>query len=60
MTELLSFSFFSSSSSLSLVASDNTNFACQLAMMLLRHAVGQMVLASWAAAVAGLAAWYLM
>ncbi|XP_055773734.1 heme oxygenase 2-like [Salvelinus fontinalis] len=43
-----------------MVASGNTNFACQLAMMLLRHPVGQMVLASWAAAVAGLAAWYLM
>ncbi|KAM6972311.1 heme oxygenase 2a [Aplochiton taeniatus] len=43
-----------------MVASGNTSYACQLAMTLLRHPTCQVALATWVAAFAGLAAWYLM
>jgi len=43
-----------------MAASGNPSYACQLAMTLLRHPTCQLVLASWVAAFAGLAAWYLM
>ncbi|XP_063048614.1 heme oxygenase 2 [Engraulis encrasicolus] len=33
---------------------------CQMAMLVLRHPTGQVLLAAWVAAMAGLAAWYLM
>lgn len=43
-----------------MAASGNTTFACQMAMTLLRHPTCQVILATWVAAVAGLAAWYIM
>jgi len=43
-----------------MAASGNPSYACQLALTLLRHPTCQLVLASWVAAFAGLAAWYLM
>ncbi|XP_046900159.1 heme oxygenase 2a [Hypomesus transpacificus] len=43
-----------------MAASGNTSPLCQMAMMLLQHPTCQVVLATWVAAVAGLAAWYLM
>ncbi|XP_030637382.1 heme oxygenase 2a [Chanos chanos] len=43
-----------------MAAGGNATYACQLAKMLLRHPTVQVVLATWVAAVAGLAAWYLM
>ncbi|XP_031733602.1 heme oxygenase 2 [Anarrhichthys ocellatus] len=41
-------------------ASGGTAYASQLAMAVLRHPTGQVLLATWFAALAGLAAWYLM
>ena len=41
-------------------ASGGTAYACQLAMAVLRHPTGQVLFATWFAALAGLAAWYLM
>lgn len=43
-----------------LAVSGNTAYACQFAKMLLRQSTVQVILATWVAAVAGLAAWYLM
>ncbi|XP_071387298.1 heme oxygenase 2a [Centroberyx affinis] len=43
-----------------MAASGNPTFACQLAMMLLRHPTGQVLMATWVAVLAGFAAWYLM
>lgn len=43
-----------------MAASGGTTYACQLAMALLRHPTGQVLFATWFAALAGLAAWYLM
>ncbi|XP_061703288.1 heme oxygenase 2 [Syngnathoides biaculeatus] len=37
-----------------------TAYACQLAMAVLRHPTGQVLVATWFAALAGLAAWYVM
>lgn len=41
-------------------ASGGTAYVCQLAMAVLRHPTGQVLFATWFAALAGLAAWYLM
>ncbi|XP_075998900.1 heme oxygenase 2 [Genypterus blacodes] len=41
-------------------ASGGTAYACQLAMVVLRHPAGQVLFATWFAALAGLAAWYIM
>lgn len=41
-------------------ASGGTAYFCQLAMAVLRHPTGQVLFATWVAALAGLAAWYLM
>ncbi|KAF0032707.1 hypothetical protein F2P81_014997 [Scophthalmus maximus] len=41
-------------------ASVGTTYACQLFMAVLRHPTGQVLFATWFAALAGLAAWYLM
>lgn len=41
-------------------ASGGTAYAYQLAMAVLRNPTGQVLLASWFAALAGLAAWYLL
>lgn len=41
-------------------ASGGTAYFCQLAMAVLRHPTGQVLFATWFAALAGLAAWYLM
>ncbi|XP_067089195.1 heme oxygenase 2 [Osmerus mordax] len=41
-------------------ASGGSAYACQLAMAVLRHPTGQVLFAAWVAALAGLAAWYLM
>ncbi|KAK5856280.1 hypothetical protein PBY51_007888 [Eleginops maclovinus] len=43
-----------------MAASGGTEYACQLAMAVLRHPTGQVLCAAFAAALAGLAAWYLM
>ncbi|KAG7242884.1 hypothetical protein INR49_018139 [Caranx melampygus] len=43
-----------------MAASGGTAYACQLAMAILRHPTGQVLFATWFAALAGLAAWYLM
>ncbi|XP_061568475.1 heme oxygenase 2 [Cololabis saira] len=43
-----------------MAASGGTAYVCQLAMAVLRHPTGQVLFASWVAALAGLAAWYLM
>ncbi|KAL4658146.1 heme oxygenase 2 [Arapaima gigas] len=43
-----------------MAASGGASYACQMAMALLRHPIGQVLLATWVAAIAGLAAWYLM
>ncbi|XP_051244982.1 heme oxygenase 2 [Dicentrarchus labrax] len=43
-----------------MAASGGTAYACQLAMAILRHPTGQVLCATWFAALAGLAAWYLM
>lgn len=41
-------------------ASGGTAYIGQLAMAVLRHPTGQVLFATWFAALAGLAAWYLM
>lgn len=41
-------------------ASGGTEYACQVAMAVLRHPTGQVLFAAWVAVLAGLAAWYLM
>lgn len=41
-------------------ASGGTAYMCQMAMAVLRHPTGQVLFATWFAALAGLAAWYLM
>ncbi len=43
-----------------LAVSGNMTYACHFAKMLLRQSTVQVILATWVAAVAGLAAWYLM
>lgn len=43
-----------------MAASGGTAYACQLAMAVLRHPTGQVLFAACVAALAGLAAWYLM
>ncbi|KPP77677.1 heme oxygenase 2-like, partial [Scleropages formosus] len=43
-----------------MAASGGTSYACRVAMALLRNPTGQVLLATCVAAVAGLAAWYLM
>lgn len=43
-----------------MAVSGNTTSACNFAKMLLRQSTVQVILATWVAAVAGLAAWYLM
>ncbi|XP_070836901.1 heme oxygenase 2 [Chaetodon trifascialis] len=43
-----------------MAASGGMAYACQLAMAVLRHPTGQVLFATWFAALAGLAAWYLM
>ncbi|XP_068191956.1 heme oxygenase 2 [Antennarius striatus] len=43
-----------------MAASGGTAYISQLAMALLRHPTGQVLFATWFAALAGLAAWYLM
>ncbi|KAG7460167.1 hypothetical protein MATL_G00218430 [Megalops atlanticus] len=43
-----------------MAASGGTAYVCQMAMAALRHPTGQVLLAAWVAAIAGLAAWYLM
>ncbi|XP_054462964.1 heme oxygenase 2 [Anoplopoma fimbria] len=43
-----------------MAASGGTAYASQLAMAVLRHPTGQVLFATWFAALAGLAAWYLM
>ncbi|XP_054615311.1 heme oxygenase 2 [Dunckerocampus dactyliophorus] len=41
-------------------ATGGTAYACQLAVAVMRHPTGQVLMATWFAALAGLAAWYLM
>ncbi|CAL8304059.1 unnamed protein product [Merluccius merluccius] len=41
-------------------ARSGTEYACQVAMAVLRHPTGQVLFAAWVAVLAGLAAWYLM
>lgn len=41
-------------------ASGGTAYVSQLMMAVLRHPTGQVLCATWFAALAGLAAWYLM
>ena len=41
-------------------ARGGTEYACQVAMAVLRHPTGQVLFAAWVAVLAGLAAWYLM
>lgn len=41
-------------------ASGGTAYFCQLATAVLQHPTGQVLLATWFAAMAGLVAWYLM
>uniref|UniRef100_A0A673IQ54 heme oxygenase (biliverdin-producing) n=1 Tax=Sinocyclocheilus rhinocerous TaxID=307959 RepID=A0A673IQ54_9TELE len=43
-----------------MAVSGNTTYACNFAKMLLCQSTVQVILATWVAAVAGLAAWYLM
>lgn len=43
-----------------MAATGGTTYACQLAMAVLRNPTGQVLFATWFAALAGLAAWYLM
>ncbi|XP_061830177.1 heme oxygenase 2 [Nerophis lumbriciformis] len=43
-----------------MTATGGTTYACQLAMAVMRHPTGQVLIATWFAALAGLAAWYLM
>ncbi|XP_060945613.1 heme oxygenase 2 [Limanda limanda] len=43
-----------------MTASSGTAYAGQLAMAILRHPTGQVLFATWIAALAGFAAWYLM
>ncbi|XP_037544311.1 heme oxygenase 2 [Nematolebias whitei] len=43
-----------------MAASGGTAYFCQLAMAALRHPTGQVLFATWFAALAGLVAWYLM
>ncbi|KAL6102933.1 hmox2 [Pungitius sinensis] len=43
-----------------MAASGGTAYASQLAMAVLRHPTGQVLVATWFAALAGLAAWYFM
>lgn len=43
-----------------MAASGGTAYVCQVAMAVLRHPTGQVLCATWFAALAGLAAWYLM
>lgn len=43
-----------------MAASGGASFACQMGMTILRHPTAQVLLAAWVAALAGLAAWYLM
>ncbi|KAG9340455.1 hypothetical protein JZ751_021568 [Albula glossodonta] len=43
-----------------MAASGGASYTCQVAMAALRHPTGQVLLAAWVAAVAGLVAWYLM
>ncbi|XP_077353642.1 heme oxygenase 2 isoform X2 [Festucalex cinctus] len=43
-----------------MAATDGTAYVCQLAMAVLRHPTGQVLIATWFAALAGLAAWYVM
>lgn len=50
-----SYLFISSSA-----ASGGASYACQMGMTVLRHPTAQVLLAAWVAALAGLAAWYLM
>ncbi|KAG1968981.1 heme oxygenase 2 isoform b [Pimephales promelas] len=41
-------------------ASNGSSYVCQVAMTVLKNPSGQVLLAAWIAALAGLAAWYLM
>ncbi|XP_056466750.1 heme oxygenase 2 [Gadus macrocephalus] len=41
-------------------ATGGTEYACQVAMAVLRHPTGQVLFAAWVAFMAGFAAWYLM
>ncbi|KAL2101965.1 hypothetical protein ACEWY4_003726 [Coilia grayii] len=43
-----------------MAARGGSAYVCQMAMCVLRHPTGQVLLAAWVAAMAGLAAWYLM
>ncbi|XP_053707689.1 heme oxygenase 2 [Synchiropus splendidus] len=43
-----------------MAATGGTAYACQVAMAMLRNPTGQVLFATWFAALAGLAAWYLM
>ncbi|XP_026071411.1 heme oxygenase 2-like isoform X1 [Carassius auratus] len=43
-----------------MAASDGSSYICQMAMTVLKNPSGQVLLAAWIAALAGLAAWYLM
>nr|XP_057904777.1 heme oxygenase 2 [Doryrhamphus excisus]XP_057904778.1 heme oxygenase 2 [Doryrhamphus excisus]XP_057904779.1 heme oxygenase 2 [Doryrhamphus excisus] len=43
-----------------MAATGGTAYACQLAAAVIRHPTGQVLIATWFAALAGLAAWYLM
>ncbi|XP_049601555.1 heme oxygenase 2 isoform X1 [Syngnathus scovelli] len=43
-----------------MAATGGTAYAYQLAMAILRHPTGQVLIAAWFAALAGVAAWYLM
>ncbi|XP_059417918.1 heme oxygenase 2 [Carassius carassius] len=43
-----------------MAASGGSSYICHLAMTVLKHPSGQVILAAWIAALAGLAAWYLM
>uniref|UniRef100_A0A3B1KHY5 heme oxygenase (biliverdin-producing) n=1 Tax=Astyanax mexicanus TaxID=7994 RepID=A0A3B1KHY5_ASTMX len=43
-----------------MAVSGNTTYMCQLARTLLRHTSAQVLLATWIAAITGLAAWYIM
>lgn len=41
-------------------ASGGSSYICQMAKTVLKNPSGQVLLAAWIAALAGLAAWYLM
>ncbi|XP_042575518.1 heme oxygenase 2 [Cyprinus carpio] len=43
-----------------MAASGGSSYICQMAMTMLKNPSGQVILAAWIAALAGLAAWYLM